>query len=72
MDRPFHTNLFDAVIPGFLLQWDLQDLVRAMGTRPVLWSDPTNWMGSIVPAGPAFRYRYSAQTDDAFLAELLK
>ena len=52
------TELSDAVIPGFLLHWDLDDLTKAMGTRPVLWTDPTNWMGRVVNAGPRFRYRY--------------
>lgn len=72
MDSAIHTNLFDAMIPGFLLHWDLSDLVKAMGTRPVLWTDPADWMGHIVPLGAGFRYRYSAQTDEAFLAELLR
>lgn len=71
MQGPLHTNLFDATIPGFLLHWDLQDLTRALGKRPVLWTDPANWMGQIVPLGDGFRYRYSGQADDAFLAELL-
>jgi len=73
LDNAINTNLFDAMIPGFLLHWDLPDLVRAMGTRPVLWTDPANWMGQTVPAaGAGFRYRYSGQTDEMFLAELLQ
>jgi hypothetical protein len=59
------------MIPRFLLRWDLQDLVRAMEARPVLWTDPANWMGRTVPLQGAFRYRYTGQTDDGFLAELL-
>ncbi|MBI3697008.1 MAG: acetylxylan esterase, partial [Acidobacteria bacterium] len=51
MDGPLNTNLFDAMIPGFLLHWDLPDLVHAMGTRPVLWTDPANWMGQTIPLG---------------------
>lgn len=52
-------SLFDAVIPGFALHWDLSDLTKAMGSRPVMWTDPTNWMDYVVPVtGPAFRYRY--------------
>ena len=78
-DNPVNTNLFDAVIPGFVLHWDLGDLVKAMVNRPVLWTDPTNWMRRVVPLGPAFRYRYvlgdstdfSDAQDDAFLAQLL-
>jgi hypothetical protein len=72
MDSAINTNLFDAMIPGFLLHWDLADLVSAMGGRPVLWTDPTNWMGRIVPGlGSGFRYRYSGQMDEEFLNELL-
>ena len=52
-----NTDLFDAVIPGFALHWDLNDLTKAMENRPVLWTDPANWMGHAVPLGPLFRYR---------------
>jgi len=50
--------LYDAAIPGFALHWDLEDLVKLMGNRPVMWTDPTNWMGRVVSAGPSFRYRW--------------
>ena len=53
-----NTDLSDAVIPGFALHWDLDDLAQAMGNRPVMWTDPTNWMGRVVNAGPKFHYRY--------------
>ena len=60
MDSAINTNLFDAMMPGFLLHCDLRDLVRAMGTRPVLGTDPANWMGRTVPAlSEGFRYRHS-------------
>jgi hypothetical protein len=72
LDGPIHTRLFDAMIPGFLLHWDLEDLVRATGKRPVLWTDPADWMGRIAPGlGSAFRYRTAGQTDEAILAEFL-
>jgi hypothetical protein len=58
LHNTLNADLSDAVIPGFLLRWDLDDLVKAMGTRPVLWTDPTNWMGHVMNAGPRFRYRY--------------
>jgi cephalosporin-C deacetylase-like acetyl esterase len=58
LQSTMNTDLFDAVIPGFALHWDLDDLAKTMGNRPVLWTDPTNWMGRIVPLGPPFRYRY--------------
>jgi len=58
LDSSMSTDLFDAVVPGFALHWDLDDLVKAMGARPVLWTDPTNWMRRGVALGPPFRYRY--------------
>jgi cephalosporin-C deacetylase-like acetyl esterase len=58
LGNSINTNLFDAVIPGFALHWDLDDLATAMGSRPVLWTDPTNWMGRTVYPGREFRYRY--------------
>jgi hypothetical protein len=34
-------------------------LVKAMGKRPVLWTDPANWMGHVAATGDSrFRYRY--------------
>ena len=58
LERSMNTDLFDAVIPGFALHWDLQDLTKAMGGRTVLWTDPANWMKRTVPLGPSFQYRY--------------
>ncbi|HEY7616787.1 MAG TPA: hypothetical protein VH744_08290, partial [Terriglobales bacterium] len=58
LQNTLNTSLSDAVIPGFALHWDLEDLVRAMGDRRVLWTDPTNWMGRLVALGPRFHYRY--------------
>jgi cephalosporin-C deacetylase-like acetyl esterase len=80
LERPMNTDLFEAVIPGFALHWDLEDLVRAMGERPVMWTDPTNWMRKIVPLGPPFRYRYvvgdttdlAGEQDARFLEEFLR
>jgi cephalosporin-C deacetylase-like acetyl esterase len=78
--NPMNTDLFDAVIPGFALHWDLQDLVRAMGERSVLWTDPTNWMGHPATLEGPFRYRYvigdttdlREEQDDVFIAEFLR
>jgi cephalosporin-C deacetylase-like acetyl esterase len=80
LTHSMNTDLFDAVIPGFALHWDLDDLVKAMGDRPVLWTDPANWMGRTVPLGPAFRYRYVIgdttdlhdQQDDGYISEFLQ
>ena len=35
-ENPLHRNLHEAIIPGFALRWDLEDLASAMGERPVL------------------------------------
>ena len=80
LERPMNTDLFDAVIPGFTLHWDLEDLVKAMGSRPVLWTDPVNWMRKVAPLGPPYRYRYvlgdttdlAGEQDAAFLEEFLR
>ncbi len=77
LENSMNTSLFDAVIPGFALRWDLDDLARAMGSRSVLRTDPTNWMGRVVPLGPAFQYRYILgdttdlrdRQEDAFIQE---
>jgi hypothetical protein len=80
LENSMNTDLFDAVIPGFALRWDLADLVKAMGNRPVLWTDPTNWMRRVVALGPPFQYRYVLgdttdfrdTQDDAYVSELLR
>ena len=80
LEASMNTGLFDAVIPGFLLRWDLEDLTKAMGNRQVLWTDPANWMGKPVAAGPSYRYRYvlgdttdfTDEQDNAYIAELLR
>jgi cephalosporin-C deacetylase-like acetyl esterase len=80
LEHSMNTDLFDAVIPGFALHWDLDDLVRAVGDRKVLWTDPSNWMGRPVAVGPAFRYRYVLgdetdlhdEQDNAYLNEFLQ
>ncbi len=80
LDHPMNTDLFEAVIPGFALHWDLADLVKFMSPRTVLWTDPTNWMTRPTPAGPSFRYRFLLgddtdhhdEQDDAFIRELLQ
>lgn len=80
LEHPMNTDLFDAVIPGFALRWDLEDVRKAIEPRRVLWTDPTNWMTRAVPAGEGFRYRYVLgdltdfrdRQDDEFLKELLQ
>jgi cephalosporin-C deacetylase-like acetyl esterase len=79
LENSMAADLWDAVIPNFVLRFDLSDLVKAMGERQVLWTDPTNWMRRVVVLGPPFQYRYvlgdttdlaNAQ-DDAYIRELL-
>jgi acetyl xylan esterase AXE1 len=80
LERSINTDLFDAVIPGFVLRWDLRDLTKAMENRPVLWTDPTNWMRRTVPLGPPFQYRYvlgdttdlSDEQDNTYIDELIR
>jgi len=72
LDEPLNRNLHMAVIPGFCLKWDLADLVSAVQLRIVLWTDPTNWMRTVVPLGGTFRYRYLSEGDGPFLDELLR
>jgi dienelactone hydrolase len=80
LQNPMNTDLFDAVIPGFALHWDLVGLKKAMGDRSVLWTDPTNWMGRPVWLGQPYRYRYvlgdmtdaSEAQDNEYAAELMK
>ena len=80
LDNSLTIDLPDAVIPDFILHWDLQDLVKAMEPRRVFWSDPTNWTQHVVALGPPFRYRYvvgdvtdeKETQDDAFIREFLK
>jgi dienelactone hydrolase len=56
IEAPMHTNLHDAVIPGFALKWDLLDLRDLMRPRSVEWRDPTDWMGNVVAVGGDFLY----------------
>lgn len=80
LENPMNTELFDAVIPGFALHWDLDDLVKAIAPRQVLWTDPANWMGHPVALQGPYRYRYGIgdttdlhdDQDNAFLRELLQ
>jgi len=72
LEVPIARDLHDAVIPGFALHWDLEDLVKAMAPRPVLWTDPTDWMRKVVPHLAGFLCRTFEEPDDRFLAELMK
>jgi cephalosporin-C deacetylase-like acetyl esterase len=80
LENSMNTNLFDAVIPGFALHWDVDDLIKAMENRAVLRTDPTNWMERPVPLGAPFQYRYVLgddtdlhdEQDNRYLRQLLQ
>jgi hypothetical protein len=59
IDAPIHTNLHDAVIPGFALKWDLADLRELLQPRSVTWKDPTDWMGNVVAIEGGYVYTSS-------------
>jgi dienelactone hydrolase len=59
IDAPIHSNLHDAVIPGFAVKWDLADLRELVRPREVTWKDPTDWMGNVVVLGGAYTYTAS-------------
>ena len=80
LQNSMNTDLFEVVIPGFVLHWDLDDLVKAMGDRPVLWTDPTTWMRRVAGLGRPYQYRYvlgdttdfSDAQDVAYINEFLR
>lgn len=72
LDGPMTTHLFDALVPGFARHWDIPDLRKALDGRPVLWTDPTNWMNRVIDAGPEFRYRYVGEPDSGYVDEFLR
>ena len=72
LEAPVVRNLHDAVIPGFALRWDLDDLVKAMAPRTAVLSDPVDWLGTVAPHRSGFLYRTFEEPDDRFLTELMK
>ena len=66
LDGPLNRNLHDALIPGFALKWDLADLKQALGSRTVIWTDPTDWMGKVAPSVDGCTYRTFEEPDDRF------
>jgi dienelactone hydrolase len=59
IDSPVHTNVHDAVIPGFASKWDLVDLREAIAPRTVVWTDPADWMGNVVKVDGPYIWRSS-------------
>lgn len=80
LERRLTDGLWDAVMPGFILRWNLDDLRKVMGERKVLWTDPTNWMQRVVPLSGLYEYRYvlgdstdlAAAQDDNYIHQLLQ
>jgi cephalosporin-C deacetylase-like acetyl esterase len=72
IENPIHTDLHDAVILGFALRWDIQDLAGLMGRRRIFWTDPTDWMGRVAPLGTKYRYRHFDERDEALVEEFMK
>jgi hypothetical protein len=72
LENPVHRDLHDAVLPGFALRWDLQDIVKAIQPRHVIWTDPTDWVGNVRPLGAPFRYRPFEGPDSPYLEALLR
>jgi hypothetical protein len=67
-----HRNLHEAVIPGFALRWDLEDIVKAIAPRKVIWTDPTDWMGVVRPLKGSYRCRPFEGPDEPYIQELLR
>ena len=72
LEEPLARNLHAAVIPAFAVRWDLDDLVKAMSGREVVWSDPADWMGATVPRLPGKVYRTFEEGDGRFIGQLLR
>jgi len=59
IESPVHQDLHDAVIPGFALKWDLQDVRKLVLPRGVVWKNPTDWTGNVVMVQGDFEYTSS-------------
>lgn len=66
VDRPLHRDLYDVGIPGVLKKYDVDELLAALGPRPVTIINPVDALG--VPLRPGeFQdlCRYAFETDAA-------
>jgi dienelactone hydrolase len=72
LEGPLTNQLFDAMLPGFALHWDFQDLASAIGDRRMFWTDPTNWMNRVIPLGAPHRYRYVGEGDAPLIEAFLR
>ena len=72
-DTAVHRQLHDATMPGFVLRWDLSDVVKAIGDRKVLWTDPVNWNNEFVRVqGATYQYRYFDQMDQGLVEQIVR
>jgi hypothetical protein len=71
MEVPLHRNLHDAVLPGFLLHWDIKDIAKLAGGTKILWTDPANWNGQTVPVTGPFAYRTFEEQDERFVKDFV-
>ena len=71
LEGPLHKNLHAALIPGFCLKWDLDDLRKAAAPRTVFWTDPTDWMEKVVSISGDFRYRGFEEGNERILEQWL-
>ena len=62
---PIHRDLYEGLIPGFALRWDLEDLVALAGPGRVVWLDPTDWNGRVVHVEGPYSYRSPDFSEDA-------
>jgi hypothetical protein len=72
LEGPLTDHLFDAMVPGFALHWDFQDLIDLIGRRRIFWTDPTNWMNRVVLLRGPYRYRYVGEADSQLIKEYLR
>ena len=72
LEGPIHKNLHAAILPGFCLKWDLDDVRKLIAPRSVIWTDPTDWMENVVPIAGEFRYRGFEEGDERIVEEWLR
>ena len=81
LENSINMHLYDAAISGFVLHWDVEDLIKAMGgSHSVVWSDPINWNGQMAYVGDPSQYRFVLgddndirdEMDQPFIDEFLK
>lgn len=66
LDRPLAQFQFDALIPGFLLRWELKDLESLAGVTRIFRTDSAGWMGEVIQPS-----RYATEGDEAWLSRFL-